>query len=117
MEASASTSATHVEIEDEVHRRMMQLEAQILQDAVQASASREWGKASGQPTALCPICAVPRAAHEANKNGRVLWKWRATGDTQQNKREPALNVGLPDNRSIWPTWRGSHALRQSSPDD
>jgi len=71
----------------------MQLEAQILQDAVQASASREWGKASGQPTALCPICAVPRAAHEANKNGRVLWKWRATGDTQQNKREPALNVG------------------------
>ena len=55
----AHPRATYVEIEDEVHTRMMQLEAQILQDAAEASVSREWGKTSGQPAALCPTCAVP----------------------------------------------------------
>jgi len=51
--------ATYVEIEKEVHRRMMELEAQLLQDTAQASPSREWGKRSGQPAVLCPTCEVP----------------------------------------------------------
>jgi hypothetical protein len=59
--------ATYVEIEDEVHKRMMELEAQILQDAAQASPSREWGKTSGQPAALCPTCAVPLQARGKHK--------------------------------------------------
>ncbi len=39
----AHPKATFVEIEGEVHKRMMELEAQVLQDAAQASKSREWG--------------------------------------------------------------------------
>ncbi|GHO70481.1 hypothetical protein KSC_093730 [Ktedonobacter sp. SOSP1-52] len=58
----AHPKATFVEIEDEVHRRMMELEAQVLQEAAQASASREWGKLSEQPAPLCPTCAVPLQA-------------------------------------------------------
>jgi hypothetical protein len=34
--------ASFREIEDEVHERMSQLEAQVLQDTAQASKSREW---------------------------------------------------------------------------
>lgn len=52
----AHPKATFVEIEDEIHRRMMELEAQILQDAAQASESREWGKSPGQPAPICPTC-------------------------------------------------------------
>ena len=59
--------ATYVEIEKEVHRRMMELEAQILQDLAQASPSREWGKLSGQPAMLCPTCAVPLQARGKQK--------------------------------------------------
>jgi hypothetical protein len=62
--------ATFVEIEDEVHKRLMQLEAQVLQDAAQASESREWGHASGQPAPLCPTCAVPLQAR--GKHQRML---------------------------------------------
>lgn len=40
----AHPKATFVEIEDEVHKRMMQLEAQVLQEAAQESSSREWGR-------------------------------------------------------------------------
>lgn len=58
----AHPKATFVEIEDEVHKRMMQLEAQVLQDAAEASESREWGRMSGKPTPLCPTCAVPLQA-------------------------------------------------------
>jgi len=68
----AHPKATFVEIEDEVHQRMMQLEAQILQDAAQASASQEWGKTSGQPAPLCPKCAVPlqaRGQHQRTLQG------------------------------------------------
>ena len=36
----AHPKATFVEIEDEVHRRLMQLEAQLLQDVAQESASQ-----------------------------------------------------------------------------
>src|SRR5712691_832167 len=63
----AHPKATYVEIEDEVHQRMMELEAQILQDAAQASLSREWGKTSGQPAALGPTCAVPLQARGKHK--------------------------------------------------
>lgn len=55
----AHPKATFVEIEDEVHRRMMQLEAQVLQDAAQASASREWGQTKEVSAPLCPKCATP----------------------------------------------------------
>jgi hypothetical protein len=43
----AHPKATFVEIEDEIHRRMMELEAQVLQDAAQESLSREWGQTPG----------------------------------------------------------------------
>ncbi len=58
----AHPKATFVEIEDEVHKRMMQLEAQVLQEAVQASSNREW---RGKPTEehpRCPKCQVPLKA-------------------------------------------------------
>lgn len=55
----AHPKATYVEIEKEVHRRMMELEAQVLQDMAHASSSREWGKTSGGPAVLCPKCEVP----------------------------------------------------------
>jgi len=58
----AHPKATFVEIEDEVHRRMMQLEAQLLQDAAQESASREWGKDTGREAPRCLTCGVPLQA-------------------------------------------------------
>src|SRR5258708_12736358 len=74
----AHPKASFVEIEDEVHKRMMQLEAQVLQDAAQASTSREWGKTSGKPAVVCPKCAVPlqaRGKHQPtlqrNESARV----------------------------------------------
>lgn len=58
----AHPTATFVEIEAEVHRRMMELEAQVLQDAAQASESREWDHTSGQPAPVCPTCGIPLEA-------------------------------------------------------
>lgn len=58
----AHPKATFVEIEDEVHRRMMQLEAHLLQDAAQESSSREWGKEAGGEAPRCPRCQVPLQA-------------------------------------------------------
>lgn len=58
----AHPKATFVEIEDEVHRRMMQLEAQLLQDAAQESSSRAWGKEMGGEAPRCPTCQVPLQA-------------------------------------------------------
>jgi hypothetical protein len=66
----AHAKATFVEIEDEIHRRMMELEAQVLQDAAQASESREWGKLSEQAAPLCPKCAAPLQAR--GKRQRTL---------------------------------------------
>ena len=63
----AHPKATYVEIEDEVHGRLMELEAQILQDAAQESPSREWGKTSGQEASLCPTCAIPLQARGKHK--------------------------------------------------
>ncbi len=64
--------ATFVEIEAEVHRRLMELEAQVLQDAAQASASREWGHTSGQTGPLCSTCGIPleaRGQHQRTLQG------------------------------------------------
>jgi hypothetical protein len=58
----AHPKATFVEIEDEVHRRMMQLEAHLLQDAAQESASRVWGKEINGTPPTCPTCQVPLQA-------------------------------------------------------
>jgi hypothetical protein len=58
----AHPKATFVEIEDEVHRRMMQLEAQLLQDAAQASSSQAWGKGTGGEAPRCPTCQAPLQA-------------------------------------------------------
>jgi RNase P subunit RPR2 len=70
----AHPKATYVEIEDEVHRRMMELEAQILQDTAQTSESREWGKTSEPPAALCPTCATPLQAR-----GNQKWTLQGNG--------------------------------------
>jgi uncharacterized protein with PIN domain len=63
----APPKATFVEIEDEVHRRLMELEAQVLADAAQESASREWGRASQQEAPRCPKCGVPLQARGKRK--------------------------------------------------
>lgn len=68
----AHPRATYVQIEDEVHTRMMQLEAQIIEGAVQESPSREWGRGSGHEAAPCPTCAVPlqaRGTHQRTLQG------------------------------------------------
>ena len=58
----AHPRATYVEIEDEVHKRMMHLEAQLMQAAALESPSQEWGRESGIGAASCPHCAVPLKA-------------------------------------------------------
>jgi hypothetical protein len=65
----AHPKATFVEIEDEIHQRMMQLEAHLLQEAAEASTSREWGKESSQEERpQCPNCAVGEASREGNRS-------------------------------------------------
>jgi hypothetical protein len=66
----AHPKATFVEIEDEVHRRMTQLEAQLLQDLSQASSSQAWGKETGEAVPRCPTCQVPLQAR--GKHARTL---------------------------------------------
>lgn len=63
----APPKASFVEIEDEVHIRMMQLEAQVLQDAAQESPSRAWGKAAEQEHPLCPTCQLPLQSRGTQK--------------------------------------------------
>jgi hypothetical protein len=60
--------ATFVEIEDEIHKRMIQLEAQLLQEAACASPSREWGKGS-EPAERpqCPTCKMALQARGKHK--------------------------------------------------
>ena len=90
----AHPKATFVEIEAEVHRRLMQLEAQVLQDAAQASASREWGHISGQTGPVCPTCGIPlqaRGQHQRTLQGNG-------GESLQLERTygtwPKCGVGL-----------------------
>lgn len=59
--------ATYVEIEDEVHRMVMQLEARIIEKAAQTSPSREWGRGSGTDAPKCPKCEVPLQARGKQK--------------------------------------------------
>lgn len=66
----AHPKATFVEIEDEVHRRMVQLEAHLLQDAAQESSSREWGKETDRDAPNCPNCQAPLQAR--GKRSRTL---------------------------------------------
>lgn len=55
----AHPKATVVEIEDEVHRRMVQLEAHLLQDTAHESSSRAWGKETDGEPPHGPVCHVP----------------------------------------------------------
>jgi len=65
--------AKYVEIEGEVHRRMMQLEAQVIQAAVQESEAREWaGSTLEQERPPCPNCGTalqPRGKHQRTLQG------------------------------------------------
>lgn len=63
----AHPKATFVEIEDEVHRQMVQLEAHLLQDAAQESASRTWGKETSGEVPRCPTCQVSLQARGQQK--------------------------------------------------
>lgn len=63
----AHPKARFVEIEDEVHRRMMELEAQVLAEAAQESESREWGRDGVQQAPRCPRCDVPLQARGKRK--------------------------------------------------
>ena len=59
--------ATYVQIEEEVHKRMMQLEARLIQEAAEESPSREWGRGSKHEAPLCPECARPLQARGKQK--------------------------------------------------
>jgi hypothetical protein len=48
----ANPRATYVQIEDEVHKRVMHLEARLIQEAAEGSPSREWGRGSTVDAAL-----------------------------------------------------------------
>jgi RNase P subunit RPR2 len=63
----AHPKATFVQIEEEVHRRMMHLEAHVLQDAAQASPSREWARGASGQGPLCPSCEAPLQARGKQK--------------------------------------------------
>jgi RNase P subunit RPR2 len=54
--------ATFREIEDEVHKRISRLEAQLIQDTAQESQNRAWSGASKQERPPCPVCNTPLQA-------------------------------------------------------
>jgi len=66
----AHPRATYVQIEEEVHRRLMHLEARMIENAVEQSPSTEWGKGKPHEAALCPKCATPLQAR--GKQNRTL---------------------------------------------
>ena len=66
----AHPRAKYVEIEDEVHRRMVQLEARIVEKAAETSPSREWGRKSENPAPQCPKCGGP--LHARGQQERTL---------------------------------------------
>jgi hypothetical protein len=88
----AHPKATFVEIEDEVHRRMVQLEAQLLQDAAQESASRTWGKETRGEAPRCPTCQVPLQAR-GQQTRTLQGNGGASVTRLSHKREPARTVG------------------------
>jgi hypothetical protein len=48
--------AKYVEIEEEVHKRLMEVEAQVIEETAQESASREWGRGYEHAAPMCSIC-------------------------------------------------------------
>lgn len=62
--------ATFREIEEEAHKRMSQLEAQLIQDTAQQSPSRAWSAACSQERPACPVCGTP--LHARGKRQRKL---------------------------------------------
>jgi predicted RNA-binding Zn-ribbon protein involved in translation (DUF1610 family) len=66
----AHPKATFREIEHEVHTRITRLEAQLLQDTAQASASREWSGKEEEERPPCPVCGT--ALHARGKQSRHL---------------------------------------------
>lgn len=66
----ANPRATYVQIEDEVHTQLMQLEARVLESAMEESPSREWGRGSASAKVLCPHCGHPLQAR--GKQTRIL---------------------------------------------
>jgi ribosomal protein S27AE len=63
----AHPRATYVQIEDEVHKQLMQLEARLIESAVEESPSQEWGRGSEQEAAQCPKCAASLQARGKQK--------------------------------------------------
>lgn len=62
-----------MEMEDEVHRRMMPLEAHVLQEAAHERASRVWGKEiSGSPPtgSPCQVSLPARGQRERTVQGK-----------------------------------------------
>jgi hypothetical protein len=66
----AHPRAKYVEIEEEVHKRMMKLEARIIEKAAETSPSREWGRRSENPAPQCPKCG--RALHARGSHSRSM---------------------------------------------
>jgi hypothetical protein len=62
--------ATFREIEDEVHKRISRLEAQLIQDTTQESKSRAWSGTSPHERPRCPMCNTPLQAR--GKRQRTL---------------------------------------------
>jgi hypothetical protein len=59
---TAHPKATVVDSEDEVHRRMMQVEAHLVQDVAQERSRRVWGKDTGGEAPRCLTSQVPLPA-------------------------------------------------------
>ena len=66
----AHPKATFREIEQEVHRRMSQLEAQVVQETAQQSSSRDWSGKPQEQRPTCPVCGTPLQAR--GKQSRSL---------------------------------------------
>jgi hypothetical protein len=63
----AHPRATSVQREDEMHKRLMPLEARLREGAVEESPSREWARGSEQEAVFCPTCATPLQARGKHK--------------------------------------------------
>lgn len=95
----AHPKATFREIEQAVHEGTTRLEAQLLQDTAQASASREWSGKEEQARPHCPVCETPLLARGQQSRqlqgagGRAVKLKRSYGTC------PTCGVGLFPPRS------------------
>ena len=77
--------ATLREIEEEVHRRMSRLEAQVIQDAAQESERADWSGAPSEQRPICPVCKTPlhargnRSRHLQAAGGQAISLTRSYG--------------------------------------